>query len=111
MQVVDDCEFADLEALNVISKLYFEGLVYDASTSGAADGAVSGVACALPELMARMDRAIREGQAELATGLNARLLEFIAHIEPLQTPATCHKARLFPLEGSASGPCHLVAGI
>ncbi len=30
MQVVDDCDFPDLEALNVISKLYFEGLVYDA---------------------------------------------------------------------------------
>ena len=35
MTVVDDCEFADLEALNVISKLYFEGLVYDASAGGA----------------------------------------------------------------------------
>ncbi len=30
MQVVDDCDFADLEALNVISRLYFEGLVYEA---------------------------------------------------------------------------------
>jgi CheY-like chemotaxis protein len=35
MQVVDDCEFSDLEALNVVSKLYFEGLIYDASTGGA----------------------------------------------------------------------------
>jgi CheY-like chemotaxis protein len=35
MQVVDDCDFADLEALNVVSKLYFEGLIYDA-TAGAA---------------------------------------------------------------------------
>ena len=34
MQVVDDCDFADLEALNVVSKLYFEGLIYDASTGG-----------------------------------------------------------------------------
>src|SRR4051812_14638350 len=34
MNVVDDCEFSDLEALNVISKLYFEGLIYDASTGG-----------------------------------------------------------------------------
>src|SRR5262249_26106967 len=31
MQVVDDCEFSDLEALNVVSKLYFEGLIYDVS--------------------------------------------------------------------------------
>ncbi len=30
MQVVDDCDFPDLESLNVVSKLYFEGLVYDA---------------------------------------------------------------------------------
>ncbi|MBI4510392.1 MAG: response regulator [Deltaproteobacteria bacterium] len=30
MQVVDDCELGDLEALNVISKLYFEGLIYEA---------------------------------------------------------------------------------
>jgi CheY-like chemotaxis protein len=35
MQVVDDCDFADLEALNVVSKLYFEGLIYDASTGTA----------------------------------------------------------------------------
>jgi DNA-binding response OmpR family regulator/tetratricopeptide (TPR) repeat protein len=29
MQVVDDCDFGDLEALNVTSKLFFEGLVYE----------------------------------------------------------------------------------
>jgi CheY-like chemotaxis protein len=39
MQVVDDCDFSDLEALNVVSKLYFEGLIYDASAAVApADG-------------------------------------------------------------------------
>src|SRR4051794_17029989 len=38
MHVVDDCEFADLEALNVISKLYFEGLVYDASANAGVAG-------------------------------------------------------------------------
>jgi CheY-like chemotaxis protein len=36
MHVVDDCEFSDLEALNVVSKLYFEGLIYDASTGAPA---------------------------------------------------------------------------
>ena len=44
MQVVDDCDFADLEALNVVSKLYFEGLIYDASTGARADGDGSGSA-------------------------------------------------------------------
>jgi len=29
MQVLDDSEFSDLEALNIISKLYFEGLVFE----------------------------------------------------------------------------------
>ncbi|HEX2574259.1 MAG TPA: response regulator [Polyangia bacterium] len=29
IQVVDDSTFGDLEALNIISKLYFEGLIYD----------------------------------------------------------------------------------
>src|SRR4051794_7160417 len=38
MLVVDDCEFSDLEALNVISKLYFEGLVYDASANAGVAG-------------------------------------------------------------------------
>jgi CheY-like chemotaxis protein len=47
MQVVDDCDFSDLEALNVISKLYFEGLIYDASTGasreeGAAPAEIGG---------------------------------------------------------------------
>ncbi|MCU1283459.1 MAG: hypothetical protein JWM53_7005, partial [bacterium] len=41
MQVVDDCDFADLEALNVVSKLYFEGLIYDASTGSAPSEAES----------------------------------------------------------------------
>jgi DNA-binding response OmpR family regulator len=31
MQVVDDCDFGDLESLNIISKLYFEGLIYEGS--------------------------------------------------------------------------------
>lgn len=29
MNVVDECDFGDLEALNVISKLFFEGLIHD----------------------------------------------------------------------------------
>jgi len=33
IQVVDGCIFDDLEALNIISKLYFEGLIYDINVS------------------------------------------------------------------------------
>jgi len=38
MRVVDDCEFDDIEALNIISKLYFEGLIYDVSQTRPVDG-------------------------------------------------------------------------
>lgn len=31
IQVVDDCDFGDLEALEIISKLFFEGIIYDAA--------------------------------------------------------------------------------
>ena len=44
LNVVDDSEFGDLEALNVISKLYFEGLIYDSKTAegGGGGGGVIG---------------------------------------------------------------------
>jgi CheY-like chemotaxis protein len=48
IHVVDESGFADLEALTVISKLYFEGLIYDAGANGEnldrrpADGAQEG---------------------------------------------------------------------
>jgi CheY-like chemotaxis protein/tetratricopeptide (TPR) repeat protein len=38
MQVVDDAEFSDLETLNLISKLYFEGLIYDRRSQPCASG-------------------------------------------------------------------------
>src|SRR5919197_158917 len=37
IQVVDDCEFPDLEALSIISRLYFEGLVYKARGAHTSD--------------------------------------------------------------------------
>src|SRR5207237_1572827 len=60
--------------------------IYAQARCAGADGAVSGVACAVPELMSRIDRAIREGQPELAARLNARLHEVIAFIEPFPAP-------------------------
>ena len=54
MQVVDDCDFGDLEALNVISKLYFEGLIYDVKTSTDEESQAGG---------AQLDGWLAEGQA------------------------------------------------
>jgi len=39
LQVIDDSDFDDLEAMNVISKLYFEGLIYDSSHKSGEEGA------------------------------------------------------------------------
>ncbi len=37
LQVVEDCDFGDLEALTVLSKLYFEKLIFPASAAAAQD--------------------------------------------------------------------------
>ncbi len=46
-----------------------------------ADGIVSGVAAAVPELMVALDRACVAGDSEKAARLNARLLEFLPWVE------------------------------
>ena len=51
-----------------------------------ADGAVSGVACAVPELLARLDRAIRGHDTEMTATLDSRLQEYIEHIGPFPVP-------------------------
>ena len=51
-----------------------------------ADGIVSGVAAALPELMAAMERAIRGEDLERARRLNGRLEEFLVYVNKF--PAT-----------------------
>jgi len=51
-----------------------------------ADGVVSGVACAVPELMLALDRAIQCGQRELMVRLEARLQEFIAWLDRFPAP-------------------------
>ncbi len=48
IQVVDDSDFGDLEAMNFISKLYFEGLIYDVSVREA-EGGGNGVAAQTDE--------------------------------------------------------------
>lgn len=51
-----------------------------------ADGIVSGVAAAAPELLASMERAIRDSNIDLAERLDARLQEFVAFVNKF--PAT-----------------------
>lgn len=81
--------FQKLASLPVRSQLKLfmgDDRLYGTARTAGADGAVSGVACAVPELLARMDRAIRDGDTELTARLNSRLLEFIEHIGPFPAP-------------------------
>lgn len=60
--------------------------IYSRARAAGSDGAVSGIACAIPELLARMDRAIRGGETELAARLDVRLQEYLQCIEPFPAP-------------------------
>ncbi len=57
-----------------------ECIYFRARTEGA-DGTVSGVAAAMPELMVALDRACLVGDVERARRLNERLLEFLPWVE------------------------------
>lgn len=60
--------------------------LYLEARSGGADGTVSGVAGAIPELMVAMDRAISSGAVDQATHLNDLLTEFLVWVNKF--PAT-----------------------
>jgi len=51
-----------------------------------ADGIVSGIACAVPELLLSLDRAIQEGAAAEIERLDVRLQEFVHRIEGFPAP-------------------------
>jgi 4-hydroxy-tetrahydrodipicolinate synthase len=81
--------FEKLAALPVRSplKLFMgDDRFYARARIAGADGAVSGVACAIPELMARLDKAIRDADTELTNALNSRLQEYIERIGPFPAP-------------------------
>ncbi|MEO1172609.1 MAG: tetratricopeptide repeat protein, partial [Myxococcota bacterium] len=61
LDVVEDSEFGDLEAMNIISKLYFEGLIFDVSTRADFDGdAVGTDDSQLHEASAAMSKSLDE---------------------------------------------------
>lgn len=65
---------------------------YARARTAGADGAISGVACAVPELMVRMDRAIGQGNTAMTERLNARLQEFIDRIMMFPAPVGIKEA-------------------
>ncbi|MBV8552030.1 MAG: dihydrodipicolinate synthase family protein [Acidobacteriaceae bacterium] len=75
-----------LRARHVFQLLVGSESLYLRGRKGGADGIVSGVAAALPELMVALEHAIRESDMNRAESLNARLLEFVAYVDKF--PAT-----------------------
>jgi 4-hydroxy-tetrahydrodipicolinate synthase len=60
--------------------------VFAPARKAGADGVVSGVACAVPELLLALDRAIQQQADAEAARLDARLHEFLDRIERFPTP-------------------------
>ncbi len=67
-----------------------------------ADGVISGVGCALPELMLAIHRAIAAADTKRVEKLNRRLLEFIAWIDSFPTPIGVREA--VAARGLKTGP-------
>jgi 4-hydroxy-tetrahydrodipicolinate synthase len=61
-------------------------IVFHALRTAGADGVVSGVSCALPELMLALDRAITSRNEKGAAKLDGHLQEYIRQIDALPAP-------------------------
>ena len=78
-----------------------DALFTPARTAGA-DGIISGVASAIPELLVALDRAVTSGNAARAHALDARLQEFINWIDRFPAPAGIREA--CAVRGLKTGP-------
>jgi dihydrodipicolinate synthase/N-acetylneuraminate lyase len=78
-----------------------DSLVVPARSRGC-DGLISGCACALPEVLIGLDRAITSGVPEVVTRLEARLRQFIERADKLPTPMAIKEAT--SLRGFKLGP-------
>lgn len=66
--------------------------IFARARRGGSDGVVSGIACAVPELLLGLDRAIMRGDQAEAARLDGRLGEFIAWIERFPAPVAIKAA-------------------
>jgi 4-hydroxy-tetrahydrodipicolinate synthase len=78
-----------------------DALVVPARSKGC-DGVISGVACAIPELLIALDRAVTSGVPEVVTRLEARLRQFIQWCDKMPTPMAVKEATA--LRGFKLGP-------
>lgn len=60
--------------------------IFTPARRAGADGVVSGVACAVPELLVGLDRAIQKGAEDTIDALETRLQEFLGWLNRFPTP-------------------------
>jgi len=77
-------------------------VVFTPARLAGADGVISGCACAVPELMLALDRAIVQHDTERYERLDARLHEFITWIEDFPAPVGIREAAA--ARGLKTGP-------
>jgi 4-hydroxy-tetrahydrodipicolinate synthase len=76
--------------------------IFARARAAGADGVVSGVACAMPELLLALDRAIAQHDGAEGERLDARLHEFLERIERFPTPVAIKSA--LAARGIKTGP-------
>jgi len=76
--------------------------VFAPARKAGADGVVSGVACAVPELLLALDRATQQHAEAEATRLDARLHEFLDRLDRFPTPVAIKAA--LGVRGLKTGP-------
>jgi dihydrodipicolinate synthase/N-acetylneuraminate lyase len=80
-------QFLKFKALSTPFKfLAGNDAIFTRARAAGADGGVSGVACAIPELMLGLDRAIQSGDEVQVQRLEGRLQEFIAWLNRFPAP-------------------------
>jgi 4-hydroxy-tetrahydrodipicolinate synthase len=77
---------AAARSMTAFTLLVGNDAIFTKARSAGADGVVSGVACAVPELLLGLDRSICAGSADKTARLEARLQEFIRWLDRLPTP-------------------------
>jgi len=79
-----------------------QDVLYSRARLAGADGVVSGIASAIPELHVALDRALLAGETERAEVLDRRLQEFVAWIPEFAPPVAIREAAA--LRGIRPGP-------
>ncbi len=76
--------------------------IYSRAAREGINGVISGSACAVPELMVALDKAVRAGNTEVAAKLESRLAEFLDWSDRFPTPVGVREATC--LRGIPLGP-------